>query len=204
MGGPERPDEMVLQQMGTLPLAIPDNGLRARYGVDPTDEGAGIRVFFDDMGYLHIDNCRCPDLELFLEDRMSGWYRWAREEYRRKQGCPSMNDLEMIEPHTKVLKDGFYQTRYRDEVFNFNEEIRFALSETYLPFDHSYPGYFVCTGFPRLDEILMNLINDDDSVFPAIPHNSGSFQHHRIRTQRVINSAIGGAIPIRTPCSWRL
>ncbi len=148
---------------------------RARYGVDPTDEDAGIRFFFDDKGYLHIDNCRCPDLRPFLEDRMSGWYRWAREEYRRKQGYPAMNVLEMIEPHTKVLKDGFYQTRYEDTVFNFDEEIRFMLSETYLPFDHSIPGYFVCTGFPRLDEIVRNLLDDQESVFPAVGFFPGLF-----------------------------
>lgn len=144
------------------PVQIMD--YRARFGVDPADEESGIRVFFDDKGYLHIDNCRDPVLESFLEDRMIGWYRWARDEYRMRQGLPQMNILETIDPYTKELKPGFYQTRYEDTVFNFDEEAKFAFSEMYLPYDPHSDRFHVNTGFPRLDEILSRII---DSEGPA-------------------------------------
>ena len=140
---------------------------RMRFGVDPTDGESGIRVYFDDWGYLHIDNCRDSDLKVFLENRMAGWYHWAREEYRRRQGYPAMNVLELIDPYTKVLKPGFYQARYRNLVFNFDEEMRFMFSETYLPFDHHSCRWYVNTGFTGLDGILRAVITDDDPISPG-------------------------------------
>lgn len=52
-----------------------------RFGIDPADRESGIKVYFDGDGYLRIDNCRDPDLKVFLKNRMAGWYRWARDEY---------------------------------------------------------------------------------------------------------------------------
>lgn len=140
---------------------------RARFGVDPADWESGIHIYFDESGYLHIANCRDPELESFLQSKMYGWYQWARKTYREKFGYPSMNVLELIEPYTRTIKPGFYQTRYNGEVFNFDEETWFMLSERYLPFDHERPGYWVNTGHPRLDGILRKIINSDDSTFPA-------------------------------------
>ena len=148
---------------------------RSEFGTDLTDPDSGIRVFFDDRGYLHIDNCRDPDLKTFLEYRMMNWYQWAKEEYRVKQGYPPMNVLELIEPYTRELKPGFHQTRFEDMVFNFDEETRFMMSERYLPFDHSWPGYIVNTGFPRLDSILKAIIRHGECPFPPVKGSLGVF-----------------------------
>ena len=102
-----------------------------------------------------------------FEDKMKDWYSWVKSEYREKQGYPPMNVLEIIEKYTKVLKPGFYQTRFNDKVFNFDEEIRFWIDELYLPFNHCLPGYVVNTGYPRLDAILIDIINSDDPYLPA-------------------------------------
>lgn len=139
---------------------------RMRFGVDPADRESGIKVYFDGDGYLRIDNCRDPDLKVFLENRMAGWYRWARDEYRMKQGA--MNVLELIDPYTRVLKPGFYQTRYENAVFNFDEETRFMFSEMYLPFDHHSGRWYVNTGFPRLDGIVREIVRADDGTIPAM------------------------------------
>lgn len=140
---------------------------RVRFGVDPADRESGIRVYFDGDGYLRIDNCRDPELKMFLENRIAGWYNWARDEYRMKQGYPAMNVLELINPYTRVLKPGFYQTRYEGSVFNFDEETRFMFSEMYLPFNHHSGRWYVNTGFPRLDDILGAIVRDVDRA-PSI------------------------------------
>ena len=78
-----------------------------------------------------------------------------------------MNVLELIEPYTKTIKPGFYQTRYNDLVFNFDEGLRFWFTQVYLPFHYNHSSYCVNTGYPRLDDILIAIINDDSSTFPA-------------------------------------
>ena len=139
-----------------------------RFGVNPVDRDSGIQMFFDDEGYLHIKNCQDPELEAYLEKKMAGWYQWAKDTYRAKFGFPSMNVIELIEPYTKTLKPRFYQTRYNGKVFNFDEGIRFWFSQKYLPFNRDRCCYTVSTGYPRLDEILKEIINSDASSFPAV------------------------------------
>lgn len=140
----------------------------ARYGINPTDSDAGIRIFFDAEGYLHIDNCRDADLQTYLEYKMGGWCEWAKREYRSKQGYPPMNVLELLEPYTVCLKDGFWQARYKDKVFNFDSVMRYDMEFSYLPFDSSAPGYFIQTPYPALNNMLKDIIDDTKDSFPAI------------------------------------
>lgn len=147
---------------------------RARYGIYPSDSDAGIRIFFDADGYLHVDNCRDADLQVYLESKMVGWCEWAKQTYRSKQGYPPMNVLELIEPYTVCIKDGFWQARYKDKVFNFDSEMRFDMEFSYLPFDPSSCGYVLMMPYPTLNTMLKAILDDKSDTFPSVIPLSGS------------------------------
>ena len=60
---------------------------RKSCGREP-DGRAGIRVYFDDEGYLIIQYCPVESIEAKIEKGMHGWYRWAVKEARGMEYSP--------------------------------------------------------------------------------------------------------------------
>ena len=75
------------------------------YDVDPTDRGHGIKVFFEEDGTLVISNCHDPVTGMLLEERMKGWYRWARDQYEMSNSNYP-NVLDLIRPHMTEFRPG--------------------------------------------------------------------------------------------------
>jgi len=133
---------------------------RSRFGIDPADRDEGIKVYFDQDGFLHIGNCHDPELEIYLEWKMEGWYHYA-EKYYSLCHYSDGKILDFIRPYTKELKPGSYRTEYAGTVFDFDEDyMAFLKKFGYLVFDYNTGRYRICTGSSQLDKILSGIIED--------------------------------------------
>ena len=133
-----------------------------RFGIDPRDSENGIKMFFDDNGCLHIENCQDKELEIYLEKKMTGWYRWATKQYEMRHSG-GYKIIDLIEPYTKILKPGYYQVRYNDLFFNFDESYRKHIKQIgYVDVDYNNGTYYVRTEHPDLDRILMAIMRDGE------------------------------------------
>lgn len=144
---------------------------KSTYGVDPLDRNVGIKVFFDDEGYLHINNCHDPDLKMFLEKKMEGWYWWASRQHEMKHSG-GFKILDVIEPYTKVLKPGFYQVRYKNLFFNFDDLYRSHLEWAgYIDVDYNNGTYDVNTEYPDFNLVLWAIMEDYEGKGDLMPRH---------------------------------
>lgn len=111
------------------------NDYWAKYKVDPRDFKLGIKVYFDADGTLHISNCHDPDMKMFLEEKMKGWYQWA-ENRCMPNHSGEFRILDLIMPYTEEFKPGMYRTSYYDRIFVF---------------DRDYMAHLKWTGYATLD-----------------------------------------------------
>lgn len=131
-----------------------------RYGIDPLDREVGIKVFFDDKGVLHINNCHDPDMKVFLEEKMKGWYRWACNQYDM-QHSGGYKIMDLIEPYITTIRPGFYQVRYKDMFFNFDDSLLTHLKWAgYVEFNYRNGTYYVETEYPDFDRLIMAIVED--------------------------------------------
>ena len=132
---------------------------RDRYGVDVWDNKAGIKIYFDVYGILHIDRCRDPELKIFLEKRMTRWYWWTYKQYM-SGFTTKMNVGGLIRPYTTTIKPGFYQIRYKGLTVNFDERQMDRIGEKRIEYNRKSRRYTIDTKYPRLDRILKAITDD--------------------------------------------
>ena len=136
------------------------NDYWSKYNVDPRDFKLGIRVYFDGDGTLHISNCHDPDMRMFLEEKMKGWYRWAVNRNNDNHKAPCI--LDLIQPYTEEFKPGMYRTTYNGMTFIFDMEYRDQLEFAVFPiFDYREGHYYSDTGFSRLDAIVNEILKKE-------------------------------------------
>lgn len=156
------------------------NGELDRYriesGIDPTDRIDGIKVFFDEDGRLHINNCFDANLGIVLEHRMEGWYRKAVVDH----DCHHSGDckvLDLISPYCEEFKKGMYRVEHEGKVFIFDQDYMDRLQDCeYVLMDYNNGTYSVCTGFPRLDIILKDIMCARE---PIMKDYSNSYSRRR-------------------------
>lgn len=137
---------------------------REKYSIDPEDREVGIKVYFDDEGYLHIDNCHDPDLKVYLEEKMKQWYRSAEDRFAFNHSG-DLKIMDLIGPYITKIGPGSYQVKHGGSVFSFDESYMDYLKHSgYLPVDHQSGNYSVHTGKPELDKILADIIEEDECM----------------------------------------
>ena len=78
------------------------------HGFDPEDRSRGIKVFFDNEGYLQIRNCDVPSIRRKIERGMEGFSEWAVE--RSKGMCISNVEVgKLAVGCAEKVKPGIYR-----------------------------------------------------------------------------------------------
>ena len=133
-----------------------------KYNVSAEDPKLGIKVFFDDEGTLHINNCHDTEMKIVIEERMKGWYRWAcRQNDMRHSGDYKI--LDLIEPYTTEFKPGMYRVDYKEKFFIFDRDYHAHLEWAgYVRVNYNTGTYSVDTEFPKLNDILKEIMKDNE------------------------------------------
>ena len=132
------------------------------YGVDPADRRLGVKIYFDDKGELHIDNCASDELRGTLEARVRSWYDHQCELFRSRF-LKHIHIYDHVEHFTVRLPDGRFRTEYKgltytcekcdmDYLKRFGEVVYDALTATYE----------IGPQEPELRAILSAMIDDLD------------------------------------------
>lgn len=123
---------------------------------DPRD---GMKVFFDDGGWLHIDGCPSQALRDLLAKEITDWYR-------EEQGCYECLHPRLVEKPNSMLrvlitscaepfKQGFWRVSGGGITVNL-DDTQLAHYKTFgrLFYDTEEGRYVFDTGYPRLDKAL--------------------------------------------------
>lgn len=140
---------------------------KQRYLIDPLDRDVGIKVFFDDEGYLHINNCHDPELKTFLERKIIGWYKWTAEKFSEAHSF-NIKVIDVVRPYLTEFKPGMFRVDYDGKTFIFDSNYKAHLDWTvFATYNYGTEKYSVDTGFPKLDEIVLDMLknNGDPSEY---------------------------------------
>ncbi len=143
---------------------------KARFGMSPNDFHAGIRVYFDGIGELHIDFCRDPELESFLERMMTRWYWYTYVDYIAE--CTKRIRIDdLVSPFMTDIKPGFRQIRYGGLVVNLDDaRLSKVMKKGLVGYDARNKRYMIKSTQPRLDAILERITADHHEKILAWIH----------------------------------
>lgn len=140
-----------------------------KFHVDPKDFKLGIKIFFDGDGLLHINNCHDPELRIFLEEKMKGWYMWACHQYD-KDNIETINVWDVIEPYTTEFKPDMYRVEFNGKMFVFDIDYRaFVNWSKVIEINSRTKSFTPYSGFPRLDDIIADILGDSMSDYRYLP-----------------------------------
>ena len=141
---------------------FPDDA-REYYGFIPDRRhragDAAIKVYYTEEGELIISNCRDKALQNKIRIYMDNWYKWKKEQYRKRKTFRYPVAI-LVREYVSELTEDICQIRYNEHVCNI-EKKRLEEMQT-MVYIYTYPDveYEVETGLETLDRLVLYLAKD--------------------------------------------
>ena len=133
---------------------------RKSCGREP-DGRAGIRVYFDDEGYLIIQYCPVESIEAKIEKGMHGWYRWAVKEARGMEYSP-VNIGHLAIGYAEEIRPGIYRLRSKDKTVIVGYELLKGIEELVADYYLKADMLEFSTGSKDLDLVLRGIFYENN------------------------------------------
>ena len=129
---------------------------RELYGIDCDDCSRGIKVFFDNEGYLQIINCDNRVIREKIMKGMENWYLWAIGQAKSKE-CDGFDLFEFAIGCAEEIKPNIFQLKSKDKSVVIGLDLMKSIRNkcgTYYPRADLVD---IDTGSKELDDVLQKL-----------------------------------------------
>ena len=131
-------------------------------GTDPEDRSKGIKVYFDEEGELHIDNCHLPEYERTIESRVTAWYEHQCALFRSRF-LKRIHIYDHLERYMSQTSEGTYKIEYRGVSYVCEKcDINYLRRFGEVTYDALSATYEIGPQEPELRKILSMMIDDLD------------------------------------------